>query len=496
MNTDDLSHSFQTPEFLETLANYEEMVRQHRTCYFESNDLILLAEYYAAQQKIKESDDVIKYALTIHPDNLELQIYQCNSLIASGKLDEAEQLLNKLPDQQDEEVIYARVNICLERGQEEKTDSLLIPLMESEDYELDMMVDIINLFLDANNETYALKWLDLLFEHYDKSEPLVLEIASDFYMTFRHFPEAINTYNQLLDIDPYQQGYWLNLTRAYLANGQTEQAFNAIDFALAIDESNSKALELKGYCYLQSLNAEEALKYFERALPNCEDPVSLYQIMEKCCDTLGNDEQSIVYLNKMLEDPTCSDFEKAVCYQKLANHYLLLSEYDNCLKCTLKGLEYDNGFAPLYVMLGEYYLFEDNQHAAEQEFAHAEAYATDKKEIEEQIFRAYFRACYFQEALNYFQQLEEKYPLKMDRYYFCVAYCCYAIHDETNLMKYLVRGNTLLQQFQDGHERLQIPDMMPEAEDFMKLANEILCRIEEGSIHPEDYFDLPEQPLS
>ena len=44
MNTDDLSHSFQTPEFLETLANYEEMVRQHRTCYFESNDLILLAE--------------------------------------------------------------------------------------------------------------------------------------------------------------------------------------------------------------------------------------------------------------------------------------------------------------------------------------------------------------------------------------------------------------------------------------------------------------------
>ena len=131
-------------------------------------------------------------------------------------------------------------------------------------------------------------------------------------MTFRHFPEAINTYNQLLDIDPYQQGYWLNLTRAYLANGQTEQAFNAIDFALAIDESNSKALELKGYCYLQSLNAEEALKYFERALPNCEDPVSLYQIMEKCCDTLGNDEQSIVYLNKMLEDPTCSDFESCL----------------------------------------------------------------------------------------------------------------------------------------------------------------------------------------
>lgn len=495
MKTDDLSHSFQTPEFLETLANYEEMVRQHCTRYFESNDLLLLAEYYVTQQKIKKAEEVISYALTIHPDNLELQIYQCNSLIAKGELDEAEQILNQLPDQQDEEVIYSRVNICLERGQEQKTDSLLIPLVESEAYDPDMLVDIVNIFLDANNETYARKWLDILFEHADNSQTLVLETAADFFMTFNHYQQAIDTYNQLLDIDPYQLDYWLNLTQAYLANEQTEQAFNAIDFALTVKEKHSKALELKGYCYLQSNNPEEAIQYFEQALPDSQAPANLYQILEACYTSLGKDEQSIIYLNKLLDDPEIPDFERAIYYQKLAARHLQLSHFDSCLECALKGLEYDDGYAPLYLILGEYYLFDNDQHSAEQEFAHAEAYATDEKELQEQIFGAYFRASYFHEALKCFQQMEEKYPLMVDKYYFCAAYCCYAIHDETNLMKYLVRGNTILQQFQDKNERLQLSDMTPEVEDFMKMIREAHHGIEEGSIHPEDYFDLPERPI-
>lgn len=62
-------------------------------------------------------------------------------------------------------------------------------------------------------------------------------------------------------------------------------------------------------------------------------------------------------------------------------------------------------------------------------------------------------------------------------------------------MKYLVRGNTILQQFQDKNERLQLSDMTPEVEDFMKMIREVHHGIEEGSIHPEDYFDLPERPI-
>lgn len=496
MRTDDLSPSFQTPEFQDLLAKYEEMVRQHRTLYFESNDLISLAEYYASQQKIKEADEVIRYALTIHPDNLELHLYECNSLIAKGRLEEAEQKLNQLPDQQDEEVIYTRTAIYLEKGMPEKTDELLIPLVEREDYDPDMLIDIVNLFLDANNETYAHKWLDILFNHTDKEQRLVLETAADFFLTFGHYKEAATEYNRLLDIDPYQINYWLNLSRAYLASEQTEQAFNAVDFALTVEENNPKALEMKGYCYLQGNNIEEAIHCFKQVLPVAEFPANLYQVLESCYSALGQTEKSIQCLNQLLADTTIPNYERAIYYQKLAADQLQLAQYRLCLQNIQQGLKCDPEYAPLYLTLGEYYLHLDNQHAAEIEFAHAEAYTTDQGEGLEQIMETYFRAGYLQETLQHFQLLEKKYPLLADKHYFCAAYCCYVLHDKVNLIKYLVRASIFQQRQGTDSESLQSIGLVQEEEDFLKLAREVSREVSNGSIRAEDYFDLPDQQLS
>lgn len=495
MRTDDLSPSFQTPEFQEILAKYEEMVRQHRTLYFESNDLISLAEYYAGQQKVKEADEVIRFALTIHPDNLELHIYECNSLIAKGELDEAERKLNQITDQQDEEVIYTRTTILLEKDMPEKTDELLIPLVEKEDYDPEMLIDIVNLFLDANNEVYAHKWLDILFSHADKEQRPVLETAADFYMTFGYFKEAATAYNQLLDIDPYQISYWLNLARIYLANEQTEQAFNAVDFALTVEENNSKALEIKGYCYLQSNNIKEATHYFEQALPTAETPSNIYQMLESCYTAMGKTEKSIELLNRLLSDTTIPDFERAIYYQKLAQNQLILAQYGLCLQNIQKGMKCDSEYAPLYITLGEYYLQTGNQHAAEIEFAHAEAYTTDPGENLEQTLEAYFRSGYFQETLRYFLQLEKQYPLQSDKYYFCAAYCYYILHDKRNLMKYVVRASVLLQRLKERNGHIP-PPPIPEEEGFISLIREISREISDGNIQVEDYFDLPDQPLT
>lgn len=495
MKGDDLSHSFQDPEFLEILANYEEMVRQQNTRYFESSELILLAEYYANKQDAREADEVIRYALTIHPDNLELRIYECNSLIAQGRLDEAEQKLNQIPDQQDEEVIFIRANLYLEKDQPEKADELLIPLAESEDYDPDMLIDITNLFLDANNETYAQKWLDKLFECADKGQASVLETAAEFYLHFGYYSQAIDCYNQLLDIDPYQFNYWLNLTRAYLANEQIEQAFNAIEFALAVEENHPKALELKGYCYLQSENPEEAIQYFEQILPVTETPANIYHILEICYTSLGKIEKSIEYLNKLLDLPDIPDFERAICYHRLATYYLQVSQPEQSLKSILAGLKHDSGNASLYLSLGEYYLFMDDKRSAELEFAHAEAFATDSDEVQAQILEVYFRAGYFEKTLQLFRQLEKQYPEKAERFYFCASYCCYILHEEADLIKYLVRACIFRQRDGIKDEQLQPTGLMPKEEDFLKLVLEVKQKIADGSIRPEDYFDIPDKPL-
>lgn len=45
----DMSSYFEDPEFKEALAKYEGMVESHTPAYFEADELIDIAEYYASK---------------------------------------------------------------------------------------------------------------------------------------------------------------------------------------------------------------------------------------------------------------------------------------------------------------------------------------------------------------------------------------------------------------------------------------------------------------
>ena len=45
--------SFLTPKFQELLKQFEEMIEQGKSVYFDSNDLTCLAEYYASRENLK-----------------------------------------------------------------------------------------------------------------------------------------------------------------------------------------------------------------------------------------------------------------------------------------------------------------------------------------------------------------------------------------------------------------------------------------------------------
>ena len=46
----DMSSYFEDPEFKEALAKYEGMVENHTPAYFEADELIDIAEYYASKR--------------------------------------------------------------------------------------------------------------------------------------------------------------------------------------------------------------------------------------------------------------------------------------------------------------------------------------------------------------------------------------------------------------------------------------------------------------
>ena len=71
---DNVFSSFESPEFKALLKKYEEMVSQHASAYFDSDELTSIAEYYANKEMMAESDKAIEYAIRLHPDD----IVRCN----------------------------------------------------------------------------------------------------------------------------------------------------------------------------------------------------------------------------------------------------------------------------------------------------------------------------------------------------------------------------------------------------------------------------------
>ena len=129
---EDPASVFSQPEFKASLAKYEQMIQDGIHVYFEAEELTLIAEYYANAGDMKSSEEAIDYAISLHPENLDVQIYKCHTLFSHKKIQEAQQLLYSLPDQNDYEVRLLYTELALIQGDAEKSKTPVRTMLRRE----------------------------------------------------------------------------------------------------------------------------------------------------------------------------------------------------------------------------------------------------------------------------------------------------------------------------------------------------------------------------
>ena len=139
----DMSSYFEDPEFKEALAKYEGMVESHTPAYFEADELIDIAEYYASKGRHKDADKAIDLAIQLHPDNTDALIFRARSLMLLGKKEEAQMVMQLINDPADREFRFLQADLLIEEEHMEEADEILQQLAMDEEYELDTLLDII-----------------------------------------------------------------------------------------------------------------------------------------------------------------------------------------------------------------------------------------------------------------------------------------------------------------------------------------------------------------
>ena len=288
-------------EFQELLTHYKKSKRQGSLCYLDSDDYIDIAEYYIANDQLKQAYRAVEDGLTFHHDNIDLLSLKANTLIGLNRFDEAEEVVAKLDPDEDHDAYYFSAQLICARGHDyEKAEKLFRKWLKIETDECGMMGDteeaatrkreaymhVIMSISDLADEEAARKLLPAWVGKYLKScspspgDEIDLDIAR-ICNSNQLFQLEIELYNHILDSNPYLPQGWTYLASLEVLYGNIEGSLNAVDFALAIDPDDTQALLIKGQNNLVLGNFEEAEKslrkyvnlshddYYNIALANC-----------------------------------------------------------------------------------------------------------------------------------------------------------------------------------------------------------------------------------
>lgn len=481
----DISSSFNQPDFQELLAKYEEMRQNHTHVYLETNELTRLAEYYAYQGNTRASEEVIDYGLKLHPENMDILIYKCNNLAAKGKTNEALSLLNSIPDQNDREVRLTYAGICIERKDIEEAERIFKQLAKEEEEDIITFLDIADIYMDANLGKQAYRWLQKAYSQ-APNDIEVLESMADYHYSFQSIEQATVFYNKLLDENPYNIDYWIELTRCYLQTGEVERGMEAVEFALAIDDQNLTCIEMKGYCFQLLGDSESACKCYHHVEQVLTSKSRIQQVLLNCYFLDKKYKEALEYCNKLLDGGELETFEKASIYQKRAVCQLFYEQYQKCKEDIQNGLACDKEYGDLYIIQGELFLTEGRMIEAENAFKKAEAFSMEKTETILDITFTYMRYEYFEEALNIFLQMEKDDPEGIKRCHCYMAFCYYRIKNKEQMFKYIVRScvynptaliNPKLIEHDIGEDR-----------QFFVLAKEIMEQLQKGELDSSPYL--------
>ena len=158
-STDD--EYFDSDEFREMLATYEEAVSQGQPVFLDADELAEIADYYQMTGHADQADEAITLALSLSPGAAMPLVYKIHEALYYGRTDEAEQLLDQIIEKDSPDYVYAEGEIMLAKGQDREADAFFkdqFKTMPPSEYQ-DFIIDVANIMQDYGYAELAMQWM-------------------------------------------------------------------------------------------------------------------------------------------------------------------------------------------------------------------------------------------------------------------------------------------------------------------------------------------------
>jgi tetratricopeptide (TPR) repeat protein len=288
-----------TPRIIEIIGKYEQSLPEHENFYMDDRDLADIAKFYIHMKLLDKADEILQFGSNLHPDSYALNIQRATFYLASDNVDKAENILKNLNDPRDIQTALLKFRVLLHKEDIEGANRFLAKQNFLPKARAKAICIFCNVFFNYDYPAEALKWLHKILLECTEYPPEFFNLMSVCYVSLGQWDDCIATLKQVIDKDPYNLNCWILLAECYSYTNRDEEANEAADFAIAVDNESGKAHALKAKTLFNLKNDEGCLSEMQKAIElNDDDKFSDYTLLALSCKNLKRWEEGCKYSEK------------------------------------------------------------------------------------------------------------------------------------------------------------------------------------------------------
>lgn len=396
------------------------MLAAKEKSYFEVEEIEDIADSYENEMAIRKALQVVSYGLGLYPGDEALLLRKAQYLLSLDRIEEAGRTLESVTDR-GIEYLLVKGEVELLRGNDREAVAAFLSVIGHDDCQIEDCIDIVDILFDDNRQELLGALIPDMEEHIDDMTPVYREIALSCEER-QDTEEVVFWYNKLLDINPYSTDDWAELAKAYVRLQRYEEAIEACDYALAIDDKDENILSYKGFCFLLAGRSQEAAKQFDEFREVTSDKSVAYEYIAQVYINEEKEEVAIEYLQKAIEE----NEHNGNAYYKLAVCYYSMGDNKAAIETLRKALSYNDGDIMSNIFLGELLAQEGRYQEAYDylsPFSHAAVF-------DEAAAVALADTCLktkrYDEVIKLLEQFMVKFPSDPDMYWCMIVACIYS----------------------------------------------------------------------
>lgn len=267
MLPEEFARYIKSKEFKALLSKYEQNKEVAGTEYFDSDDLLDIAEYYHLKDRMDDAMEVVQYCLDLFPDNPKAMVFLARAAILSGDVERARMITDNIDSDEELDVVYLKAEIMLLDGLHDKANEFIkdcfAELDEDDDRREDIMLDFPLLLEDYGAMDFVDDWLKKAEEAGLGKYVDYIEAKARLLTSRNEFKEAIPLWNTYIDSDAFSVQAWLMLCQCQYQIGLCHEAVHSAEYALAIEPHNPDALLASANAYFAMGEDQKAIEQFE-----------------------------------------------------------------------------------------------------------------------------------------------------------------------------------------------------------------------------------------